>query len=346
MRRPPSLNFSISSSEPSPPPTSHSSDVETDSISTSNSRPLSVAASHCQRMPTLADVLSNTAEPPYTLTAFMAYLSQNHCLETLEFTMDASRYRKHFNTLKEAGSFEDSETCGFMRSLWQRLLDAYIAPNGPREVNLPCGIRDRLLSVPNYDMPPEPDCLDAALSKVYELMEESVLIPFINACQCPMAYGAVTWDANQSDDNIYLRGSLDERLLRRAQNNSPPPCEFISHSYTAPVSSTRSRGMSPFSVHLGWGSRNSQHFPGSWSVGSPGAMVEDSPSASPRSRTPITPPSTPPTGELGSRSGRHSPKPLHLHKSADKAWKKMTEKFHWKRKGPASNPDAAADYQS
>lgn len=331
MRRPPSLNFSISSSEPSPPHTANSSDLELDSCSTnSDERPLSRAASHCSKMPTLSEVLSNTAPPPYTLSAFMAYLSQNHCLETLEFTMDASRYRKHFTLLGGQEEFNgNGEACEFVRSLWQRLLDAYIAPNGPREVNLPCGIRDCLLSVPNFKTPPSPETLDVAVAKVYELMEESVLIPFINSCHCPTPYSQNSWAASQSDDHVYMRGSLDERVLHRnTHSGSPPPgIEFISHSYTAPVTSSRHhKTHSPFSVSLGW-SRNSSHgSPNSWSS-SPDAMMDDYPGtgASSRCRTPVTPPATPPLCE---ERGSGSPKPWG---GREKGWRRVTTKLSWKK---------------
>jgi hypothetical protein len=256
--------------------------------------------------------------------------------------MDASRYKKHYDSLKGDGSFSDAESCEFVRSLWQRLLDAYIAPNGPREVNLPCSIRDCLLSIPNYTVPPKPETLDRAVAKVYELMEESVLMPFIYSCQCAAPYSA-PWEATQSDDNIYLRGSLDERLLNRNRGSvSPPPStEFLSHSYTAPSTSSRSKHISPFSVNLGW-SRHSHHL-SHWSVGSPGSMVEDTDAFSPRARTPVTPPSTPPTPDSFIRGG--SPKPLHMQRSADKAWKRVTGKLSWnKKKGPHSNPDGM-DYQ-
>ena len=68
------------------------------------SRPLSLSISgpYCPRRPTLQEVLDNTAPPPWTLSAFTAYLSQNHCLETLEFTMDSQRYKMHYDTLMQA----------------------------------------------------------------------------------------------------------------------------------------------------------------------------------------------------------------------------------------------------
>ncbi|RPB28582.1 regulator of G protein signaling superfamily, partial [Terfezia boudieri ATCC MYA-4762] len=254
-------------------------------------------APYCHRRPTLAEILSNQAPAPYTLSAFMAYLSQNHCLETLEFTMDASRYRKHFNSLhpSNGGSMTpDSDSCQYVRMLWQRLLDAYIAPNGPREVNLPSGIRENLLNIPNQQTPPPPESLDPAVNIIYELMEESVLMPFLNSygsCQTNSA----PWESQSSED-LFLRGSLDERGLRRKNNSgSPPPPQELSQSYS-PTSSTssRPRTISPFSTGLGW-HRSSSHFPNSAEGPSANASGDslandDSMISSNTSASPMTPP--------------------------------------------------------
>jgi hypothetical protein len=68
----------------------------------------------------------------------MAFLSQNHCLENLEFTMDASRYRKHYSKMvnRHPGSPISplSDECAYVLMLWRRLIDAYIRESGPREV--------------------------------------------------------------------------------------------------------------------------------------------------------------------------------------------------------------------
>jgi hypothetical protein len=99
--------------------------------------PKNIPSPQC-RKPNLQEILSNTAPPPYTLTSFMAFLSQNHCLENLEFTMDASRYRKHYSKMvnRHPGSPISplSEECGYVLMLWRRLIDAYIRESGPREV--------------------------------------------------------------------------------------------------------------------------------------------------------------------------------------------------------------------
>lgn len=101
--------------------------------------PKNIPSPQC-RKPKLAEILANTAPPPYTLSSFMAFLSQNHCLENLEFTMDASRYRKHYSKMvnRHPGSPISplSDECAYVLMLWRRLIDAYIRESGPREVSL------------------------------------------------------------------------------------------------------------------------------------------------------------------------------------------------------------------
>lgn len=143
-----------------------------------------VSASYRPRRPNLAELLANSAPPPWTLSAFMAYLSANHCLETLEFVMDSHRYRRHFEKVlvRSGGMFvPGSEDTLFMRNLWHKLMHAYILPNGSREVNLPSEVRHELISQDESVLPPEPDCLNMAVDKVLELMEESLLLPFLNS---------------------------------------------------------------------------------------------------------------------------------------------------------------------
>ncbi|KAF6800259.1 regulator of g-protein signaling [Colletotrichum musicola] len=151
--------------------------------------------------PSLSEILTNTSSPPWTLTAFMAYLSQNHCLETLEFTMDAERYRKVYEQIitnhEWIGDGSD-HVC----SLWEKLMQAYIIPYSPREVNLPSPVRDRLIAQSCASTPPPPSELDEAVNIVYELMNDSVLLPFID--------GTTSRSASASGERVEREGLTDD----------------------------------------------------------------------------------------------------------------------------------------
>ncbi|KAL2149517.1 hypothetical protein VTH82DRAFT_8168 [Thermothelomyces myriococcoides] len=167
-------------------PASVLEDPEGDSIM-STSRPPSLAlmppSSACSNPtspPSLRDILTNNAPPPYTLSAFTAFLSQNHCMETLEFTMDADRYSAAYSNLVRGEQASDSgESNEYVSSLWKKIMNAYIIPYGHREVNLPSHVRDHLLSLSYTPVPPDPSELDEAVRIVYELMNDSVLGPFL-----------------------------------------------------------------------------------------------------------------------------------------------------------------------
>ncbi|KAI1381409.1 hypothetical protein F4677DRAFT_440625 [Hypoxylon crocopeplum] len=147
------------------------------------SRPTSLAVprtgSPFSNPPSLTEILSNTAPPPWTLSSFMAFLSQNHCLETLEFILDAERYRFTYHQIAQGHSSEGpAQIC----SLWRKVIDAYIMPCAPREVNLPSHVRDRLLRLPCCRAnPPDPSELDESVQIVRDLINDSVLVPFLES---------------------------------------------------------------------------------------------------------------------------------------------------------------------
>ena len=100
--------------------------------------------------PTLDEVLNNTTPPPYTLSAFIQYLSQNHCLETLEFILEAKHYCESYKSLFEpAGESivtSNSSTIIHLSMLYQLLLTTFILPGRP--------VRSTYLStyvIPYYD---------------------------------------------------------------------------------------------------------------------------------------------------------------------------------------------------
>ncbi|KAF3907001.1 hypothetical protein ABW21_db0209106 [Orbilia brochopaga] len=345
-RRPPSLRLSRSrsSSENSPNVSPNHSDQEDDDMSSNTSefqsRPASLtmaAGAYCPRRPTLAEVLANKAGPPYTLSAFMAYLSQNHCLETLEFTMDAKRYRKHYQSMSSSPSGSPTtpsdESCQYVKMLWQRLMDAYIQPNGPREVNVPGTIREELLSLPTAYLPPHPDSLDAAVNIIHELMEESILMPFLNSVftEFKPQYPA-PWEL---DNNTYMRGSLDERMLFRSrQSSGSPPAMDYAASYSSNSNSGQSRMGGPFSPALGWHRHSAQPAPSSWGGSNSGDSITEENSESLGS--PMTPPHTPPSCESNSPKGK-----------SHETWRKMTGKLGWSKSNRRANlPPSLANRSS
>ncbi|KAK5139688.1 hypothetical protein LTR04_003405 [Oleoguttula sp. CCFEE 6159] len=269
--------------------------------------------------------------------------------------MDASRYRKQYNTVvnrsPEDGGPATSEECEYVRMLWERLVDAYIKPNGPREVNLTSEIRDDILSYSSPAITPPPEALDAAVQKTYELMEESVLGPFLNSC-CPTTAHPTSYsDAyNTSQENIHMGNrSYDDRAMysRRARHArvSPPPASAVEiHSFSySPSSSTFTTKQSPpsnistsisrssASQHLSKRispSHKTSHSPSTSAGGSSGTdpmLTDDSGSVSSPTADPMTPPTTPQISEHAGLSPRTS--------RDGNTWKKMSSnlsKLGWK----------------
>jgi len=304
------------------------------------------------RRPTLSEILSNSAPPPWTLTAFMAYLSNNHCLETLEFTMDAGRYKKHYNKMMsraaEKGASYSTKDADNIKVLWTRLIDAYIKPNGSREVNLPSEVRDPILNLDYSVTPPVPETLDPAVGKIYELMEDSVLVPFLNSVIPQSAHPVGSnYLYNTSEEDVPMTAqSFDDksRFSRRSKQsrNSPPsvvPVEPLYSSQVSPSSLNRKSApsnltaaitRSRFSSKLSPTSSGASPAPvpgpiqptsGVAEAGQLPALTDDGASTdSPSNASPMTPPISPPAGDLG------SPRP---HRDSG-TWKKFGRLSQWK----------------
>ena len=278
---------------------------------------------YAPQRPTLPDVLSNSAPPPWTLSAFTAYLSQNHCLENLEFTMDAERYRERYDTLAAQMSgmpitpeLEDSK---YVRMLWQRLLDAYIIADGPREINIPSDVRDRLLSLPNHTTPPPPEELSSAVKIVYKLMEESVLISFLNEAPPPSIVTRPKGIKSSPIDIIARkRGGSDSSQEKKCVRSKSRRRNSPSASLEAAFSSDPTGRLTPASNLSKANNRSQSHYSGAGA--DPGLVTDDSTSASSPGREPMTPPHTPPSSDFGDTSPKQR---------NDIGWKKM---LGWKKR--------------
>ncbi len=306
-------------------------------------RPISVAipkshtthGPYCPRKPFLREILANTSDPPWTLTAFMAYLSSNLCLELLEFTMDAGRYKKHYAKMiskSDANGVPASKDSEYVQELWERLVEAYIQPSGSREVNIPSSVRDPILSIKADKMPPLPETLDPAVAKVYELMEESVLVPFLNSVypqstqptvgSCPPDPSADAMYPSKTAPNPVDRATNIRR--GRQSQHSPPPqtvVEPYSNSYSPPSAMHR-KSAPPLYKASGNKVKQTTSNPARTSAGnlvgeasgsdvnvsgsaSGVGMTDDSGSTdSPGNDSPSTPPTTPPLSDTQSPSSK------------------------------------------
>ena len=323
-------NFSPTTT-PELSPTSSDSDSDED-MDSSGSRPVSLAVSagaFYQMRPSLDDVLANTAPPPYTLSAFMAYLSQNHCLETLEFTLEAKRYRETYQALVDRlgdavlASPNTSES-QHMQMLWQRLLMAYIFPGAPREINLSSEVRDALLRHRDVAVPPVPATLDSAVKRIHDLMDESIFLPFLNAHTTSPAIAPSSGPPFSPEDTMNLStSSLDEnpmkRIRSRGKRTSP-------QSSTKDIPATQARGhLSLGTVHA-LGKRSSGALLSTSGDSASLTMTdESSPQSSPTGEEPMTPPTTPPASEP--HLPMHSPK-----LRTENPWKKMGMKLGFKKR--------------
>ncbi|KAJ5678670.1 hypothetical protein N7462_006914 [Penicillium macrosclerotiorum] len=334
----PAFFWTFSSSPTTTPelsPTSSDSDSD-EEMESSGSRPVSLAVStgaFCPMRPTLNEVLANTAAPPYTLSAFMAYLSQNHCLETLEFTMEANRYRDTYDAVVDrlglaVLAVPDSPEAQHLRMLWHRLLMAYILPGAPREINLSSEVRDALLHYRDVTTPPAPETLDSAVKRIHELMEESIFLPFLNSLTTSPAMMAHSGPPFGPDDVMALSGtSFDEnsvkRVLSRGKRISP-------QSSTKDLPATAG-GRSTISLGAvqALGKRASGALL-STSGESVSLTDDSSPQSSPTVEEPMTPPTTPPASEP--HLPIHSPR-----LRTENPWKKMGMKLGFKKRSAGSS---------
>ncbi|KAI1840015.1 hypothetical protein JX266_013787 [Neoarthrinium moseri] len=169
------------------------------------SGPTSLTFAHASALglevPSLKGILSNTASPPWTLSAFTAYMSESHCLETLEFLIEAEHYRVAY--LENVSATETSTNgASTLCSLWLKMMDAYIMPHAPREVNLPALIRDRLLRLEYAaHSVPDPAELDKAVGTVHDLVSDSLLTTFLLS-------------AAESNSELYHRAVSKKRKRR------------------------------------------------------------------------------------------------------------------------------------
>jgi hypothetical protein len=235
--------------------------------------------------------------------------------------------------------------------LWRRLIDAYIRESGPREVNLPAEVRDNLLGLSDNYVPPHPSSLDEAVAKIYELMEESVLVSFLNSVSPSSAHPTLSHESYDSGLTRSSTRSYDEKsILSRSQQPN-----IAAHQRASAPSSLTAGFMQarPFS-HSRFHSQPTSSGPAArvtsgYNSGSD-ALTDDSGSGSPSGMSdPLTPPGTPPMTEYpmtdfpqsyyeaGTHSGTPSPRNSRgehngLANATRDSWKRVSSKLWPKKK--------------
>lgn len=302
---------------------------------------------YCPRRPTLAEILADEAKPPWTLSAFTAYSSQNHCVENLEFVIDAKKYEELYTDLEaQSACFpasQDSVQIRQLQDMWKKLLNLYIRPNGLREVNLPGKIRSELLATPfKSRTPPSPEHIKPASATIYELMEDSILFPFLNEMyQSSISDEHVDLQMDSREKSRPPSGSGDLRKLEHPLGPSPTS----SSSKRSPTSSQPTfpqLALRP-STHVSLGPCPSSNAiaNGSANASASGIAIDgtadDSGSVScPSKHDSMSPHTTPPTSDFGSR--RESPRSRN-----DTGWKKMGKKLGLRKRSSGNTKEATKD---
>ncbi|CAO3678325.1 unnamed protein product [Rhizopus stolonifer] len=95
---------------------------------------------------------------------FASYLQQSYCLENLEFWLATQEYNECTNEKVLALRCE-------------KMINIYIRPNSPQEINIPCDMRESILDFyhqGNY----HPTIFGAAAEAVLELMRVNSFVPW------------------------------------------------------------------------------------------------------------------------------------------------------------------------
>lgn len=334
------------------------------SSSNPNKNPITPATGpYCMRRPTLKELLQDTAPAPWNLNNFVEYASNNLCLENIEFVQDATRYRDMYHELGTDPNGDDARSMSSgeqeqLKERWTRIIFLYIAPSSPREVNLVGDIRSALAKVSVADAPPHPRHLQPAISKIVELIEDSILLGFFNEYASMATSEETAGQSTSGPPYSKRRASPALDHVIPASLSAPPPSTNASRS-------KRHSGVAQFSTlstafGKAAGAKSSVH----GNVASPAARrsaaesvyasyteFTDDLSAFPTPTSIVgpaairpasrTPPSTPPASTYGEGQGW---RPSMANKSSNDSWKKMTKLF--RKKSGASIKTARGGHSS
>lgn len=297
------------------------------------------------KRPNLAQILAEQSPEPWTLHAFVAYAERNLCVENIEFIQDAERYKSAYTTIlgnndpKTSSSLADrpifrrasSANTERLKEMWTRIILLYIAPSSPKELNIPGNIRAGLIPHNKNAIPPSPKVLEPAITKVTELIEDSILFPFLNELQPSSSSvhkgsdGSIEGHAPEKSESRHASGQ-SSREMHRSDPSLPPKRSPKLGTFAFPKHRPNSSAKSSTTSFGGGPTSHPGSAAPTLSEDSESAVI--SPVGSHENAQPRTPPSSS-GGDIASKAA--SPK-----RPKDASWKRMSSRFGFGKKAPAS----------
>lgn len=96
---------------------------------------------------------------------FTLYLNQSYCIENLEFWLAAQEYYVNYNNNQE--------------QLAETMVNLYIKPNSPQEINIPCEMRQKILGLYKQRIFTS-HLFEEAAEAILELMRVNSFLPWIH----------------------------------------------------------------------------------------------------------------------------------------------------------------------
>lgn len=125
-------------------------------------------------VPSLETILEDKSNGVFSRVKFMEFLSSRHCLEPLEFILDLRRYEEEYEKLDEQGNHEHNKERLVKR--WHEIVINYFCHESPKELNIPCEDRQKLLHERGV---PSPFELKYVLDIAKELINENGYMAFV-----------------------------------------------------------------------------------------------------------------------------------------------------------------------
>lgn len=333
----------------------NSRDVEDSLLQISRERPVTNEGLMNSKRPSLEEILADRSPDPWTLQAFSTYCARNMCAENLNFIIDTRIFVRNYSLWRADHPDDTPDSASDVRSfqlngMWKRILREYITPNGLQEINLSATIRDKLLSIPENKVPPDPAVLQPAIRSIRALMEDSILLSFLNeklpqttSPHSPTEEVAEYLEHRHSSSAD--RQSLNKYSSKSSASQIPPPTINLplsppattnvvanlfhkrpaTHNQTTTNTSARQKAFPPTKTES-YGSSSSNPYS---EHGTDDTSAISMSSASTHTHGSTTPPTTP--GNIPHRERRPSPWSRN-----DVSWKKISSKLGLKKK--ASGP--------